>query len=223
MVPVNIRIADQVRRIYLAGRNDLDVLKDIVINQEYALPNGLLPVTILDLGAHIGIASVFMATVCPGAQIVAVEANPAVLDQLRRNVEPLGVTVIHAAVNDRSGITSFFGGRATWGASLVRRDASEIESRVDARTLPELLESLGGHADLMKIDVEGAEWRVLAGGFPPHIGALVGEAHRMDGRPPSEFLARFALQSELRLVSGDDDRAVFWAIRTPSEQSGERE
>lgn len=85
LVRVRVRIAGSVRTVCIATRNDLDVLREIAIDGEYEIPGDIDPSTILDLGAHIGLASVFLSLRRPDARIIAVEANPELIDQLRRN------------------------------------------------------------------------------------------------------------------------------------------
>lgn len=214
MVKVNVVMAGDKRVLYLAGRNDLAILSDILVRDEYVLPDDLHPHTILDLGAHVGIASVYLASCRPQARIVAVEANPALVTQLRRNVEPLGIRVIHAAASTDPGPISFFCGRDNWGSSTVRTTPLQVEERVPARDLPALLGELGGHADLLKMDIEGAEWDILDSGFPDNVGAMVAEAHRSGDRLPAEFMESMATAAVVEIVSDDSERGVFWARRS---------
>ena len=118
--------------------------------------------TVVDLGANAG---EFSALVRGRYQcrVVAVEANPHLLDRIR--AVP-GVEVVHAAVTDQSGeIELFLSDNIE--ASTVLGDAGGANTngqrvRVPARTLEEVLADRGiGRVDLLKVDIEGAEVGVM--------------------------------------------------------------
>jgi FkbM family methyltransferase len=127
--------------------------------------------TILDIGASIGIFSVIAALENPQANVQAFEPLPANLRVLPRMAERNRVTfkINDFALSDTSGSIDFFVPR---DGMVHKRDAS-LESRfrsewqdcdkitVQTRTLDELGLS---NVDLIKLDVESAEYRVIGGG-----------------------------------------------------------
>jgi len=119
---------------------------------------------IVDVGAHVGSFALWAATRAPHAQIIAVEPEPRNAADLRRNVTTNGldsrVTCIEAAVAAEPGRLSLHVPPHRDTTSSQALEGRVVE--VTAVSLPELLQASGGHADLVKLDCEGAEWAVLA-------------------------------------------------------------
>jgi FkbM family methyltransferase len=104
-----------------------------------------------------------------GCEIVAFEPHPQSAKELETQVELngiAGVRVVQAAVSDRSGTIEF----ADTGSAIGQKLAAVNDSHGSARTIVvptmTLDEAAGrfGRPDLIKIDVEGAENLVVAGG-----------------------------------------------------------
>lgn len=132
---------------------------------------------ILDCGANIGISVLNYRRLHPRASITAFEPDPLALRALRRNLSVNGagdVRVVEAAVWTETGRASFFVEGADGGRILsgVMASTTMVEC-VDLRDF------LAGPVDLIKMDIEGAEFKVI-----PHIadrlsmvGNLVVECH----------------------------------------------
>ncbi|MEU9337123.1 FkbM family methyltransferase [Streptomyces sp. NPDC048290] len=129
--------------------------------------------TIVDVGASFGyLASLFAHGVGPDGQVIAFEATGdafgLLADNMRRN-HP-GVHCRHVAISDRDGRETIYLDRTyhachSVASGLLPSYSGESEE-VDALTLDSALSALEagqGPIDLLKIDVEGAEGRVLAG------------------------------------------------------------
>jgi FkbM family methyltransferase len=146
----------------------------------------LLPLsgrTVVDVGAHFGWYSLLAARcVGPEGRVVSIEASPANLVNLRRNIalnQCYTIRCVHAAVwNKREDLSFFQGPASNAGASTVMAefvnlktqdggDRYEAATRVKAVPLAELLapEEIAT-AGLVKIDVEGAEWEAVKGMLP---------------------------------------------------------
>lgn len=118
----------------------------------------------LDIGAHVGYYTLLFAElVGPDGRVYAFEPNPDMMKVLKFNVKSNGfenVTFIQKAASDFTGKTRLYVPEVTDTASLNPmtgvRKIIEIESvRVDDLNI--------GQIDFVKIDVEGAEFRVLKG------------------------------------------------------------
>jgi FkbM family methyltransferase len=128
--------------------------------------------TFLDVGAHVGYFSLIAAgRVGTRGRVFAVEPNPVVFSTLRQHLVINGISQVEACnwgLADEEGSVELHVPRAEnfrdYNATLLRRaDWSTIE--VPVRRLDECLDAWGvERIDLMKIDVEGSEPRVLAGG-----------------------------------------------------------
>jgi FkbM family methyltransferase len=112
----------------------------------------------VDVGAHIGSIIAEVQQHCPDVRITAIEPIPEKARQLRQKFK--SVTVIECALADYDGETSFFINLAATGYSSLARSAGESrEIKVPVRRLDEIVDD----ADVIKIDVEGAELGVLRG------------------------------------------------------------
>lgn len=120
----------------------------------------------VDVGAHIGSVIAAVQYRDPSIQIIAIEAIPDKVADLRKKFP--GVCVHSCAVGDYVGEVPFFIDTKRSGySSLVGTDHTiDIDSRikinVPIRLLDDLIPAEG--VDVIKIDVEGAELGVLRGG-----------------------------------------------------------
>ncbi|HEU0300252.1 MAG TPA: FkbM family methyltransferase [Longimicrobium sp.] len=129
--------------------------------------------TFVDVGANWGYFTLVGAhAVGPGGRVVALEPDPRVHAELCANVARNGirtVTVLPVAAADREGEAVLSGyaeaDRNRGVSSLVAAPAGEAAAfTVRTAPLDDLLDGLGiERADLVKIDVEGAEELVLRG------------------------------------------------------------
>jgi FkbM family methyltransferase len=115
---------------------------------------------ILDCGANIGISVLNYKRRFPAARIKAFEPDAAICRVLRHNLERNGagdVEVVEAAVWTRAGEAAFM---------PTGTDGGRIERRPRRRDLPrvatvDLREYLNEPVDLLKLDVEGAEYELV--------------------------------------------------------------
>jgi len=121
------------------------------------------PETIVDLGANIGLTSLFMASQYSTAKILAVEPHPESAALLRHNLGCLGkrARVWEAAVSDHTGQVRLNLANEAYNASLLRESAKHVQVR--AVSMEEILEKEQiSRIDILKIDIEGAERNLLA-------------------------------------------------------------
>ena len=158
--------------------------EDIFVKQTLAFSSATASPRILDCGANVGLASLYFHRRYPHARITAYEADPALHQILRTNLDANGaggVQALHAAVWTDAGTLTFrcegsdsgmigslpgaVDGRATEVPSVRLRDLLEAEP-----------------IDLLKLDIEGAEDLVLADCEPVlhRVKALVMDLHEFD-------------------------------------------
>lgn len=123
--------------------------------------------TVLDVGANVGlICRICADCVGPSGRVVAFEPDPYTRRFLEFNVRRhANVTVSPIALSDQDGVTKLHlhphSGTAN---SLVNFDPAAEVVQVDCRTIDSFLEAHPEWVpDFIKIDVEGAEPKVLAG------------------------------------------------------------
>jgi FkbM family methyltransferase len=120
---------------------------------------------IFDIGAHVGYYSLLASTLSgPGGKVVAFEPNPNNLRFLRQHVRMnrlRTVDVLPVALCDREGEEMFEFGTGSGTGRL----GSAGDLRVITTTLDAVVAELGVTPGFLKIDVEGAEARLLEGGM----------------------------------------------------------
>jgi FkbM family methyltransferase len=121
--------------------------------------------TVLDVGANIGLFT-FLAAALVGenGRVHAFEPNPPTFDRLRTAAGAARQVTLHAiALSDEPGVGTLDLQPDHFGATALRTDDSG-DASVVVSTVDSIAEREGlGDVDLMKIDVEGEEERVLRG------------------------------------------------------------
>lgn len=122
--------------------------------------------TIIDAGAHIGLATLYLHTLYPHAKFICIEPNPTNLPLLRQNLQENGVenvTIIPKALSDHEGTVNFFTHpdwtvfSSTKSGGWTGEEKGEM-LEVECTTLSSLINE---PIDLLKIDVEGEETKVI--------------------------------------------------------------
>jgi len=160
--PFPLKLRELRQTIYCRpGTSDALVIAELFLRREAEnLLQAPIPKSgrILDLGANIGVTMALFAARWPDARILGVELDPSNAEVCRRNIHPWRdrCKLLVGAVWDREGEVCYTGDSA-WALHVSRR----ARLRAPALTMPGLLAKLGGHADFVKMDIEGAECRVL--------------------------------------------------------------
>lgn len=142
---------------------------------------------VLDLGAHKGVFTVKAALAGPAVRVVAVEPAPANLICLRENVDQNcagQTTVVAAAVAAVPGTASLQLSDSASHHLVEGPWPGESVVEVETVGLDALLAMLTGPADLVKMDIEGAEYEVLAASVAvlSRVRRLVVKCHRVGDR-----------------------------------------
>jgi FkbM family methyltransferase len=193
--------------------SDGALVHGIIEGKEYDLPTGLSGWAI-DIGAHIGIVTVALALDNPDLRIVAVEALPENVEQLRANVKLNGledrVVVLQMAagkdgetevaitygwskaenqpdhyMSDNRFIGGMVGGNET--SDFVICTATSLRDILDAYHIEEVA--------LLKIDCEGCEWFFLDSPALSKVDRIIGEMH----------IGRHGQAADLRRLLADFD------------------
>ncbi len=122
--------------------------------------------TVVDGGAHVGLYTLLAARgVGPAGFVIALEPDLYNLVALRVNVDRAGaenVEVVAEALAEGAGTARFYETRSTIGSSLIERDDAGVRV-VRTTSVDLLLRGRDVEALLVKLNIEGAEPRALAG------------------------------------------------------------
>jgi FkbM family methyltransferase len=129
--------------------------------------------TVLDVGANIGYYSLVAAVrVGPSGQVIAYEPTPFVVKRLQENVnlnQFRQISVVEGAISDRVGTGTFYlnsNQESSEGNSLIEAAVSSgsVQITCPQTTLDAEMTRLNlKQVDVLKIDVEGNEVKVLRG------------------------------------------------------------
>ena len=163
------------------GTSDFSCFRQIFMDGDYELDLPQRPDVIVDVGANIGLASIFFAKRYDPSRIIALEPDPSNFEMLQRNTKGItAVTCLNQALWKNTGRLSLEQGvHDKWGVQ-VREDAGG-KSTVQAIDMATLMQQHRlEHIDLLKIDIEGAEVDVLSANcssWLPKVKVLVIELH----------------------------------------------
>jgi FkbM family methyltransferase len=121
------------------------------------------PRRVVDVGANIGVFSLYQSMVKRAAQVIAFEPSPEVFPRLVKNIDInsiKNVRLVNAAVGDESGMLSFAESRISANSRVSEMGLL----KVPCVRLDDELKDVPG-IDLLKIDTEGYETHVLRGAF----------------------------------------------------------
>jgi len=155
---------------FLNWREVAIVLWDIFIRKEYHFNTDKKDPFILDCGAHIGLSTLYFKRIYPEAKITAFEPNPKTFELLKLNISQNNlkdVKLKNAALSDKKGEDTLYISKEdrspwTWGDAIVRNKWNESENskKIRVKTV-KLSEYINRKVDFLKLDIEGAETRVL--------------------------------------------------------------
>ena len=160
---------------------DYKTLGEIFGSRLYEMNGGGIK-RVLDLGANIGVATLFFATRCPDAEFGCVEPFPGNQVLLRETIRlnRIRATVFEGAVGTNPGQADLHVGCDADMFSLTPGKESGQKLRVRQFDVPELLAALGwDEIDLLKIDIEGYEKTLFRDitHWLSRVRTIIGEAH----------------------------------------------
>ena len=143
---------------------------------------------VLDIGANVGYYSLIVAQlVGEKGAVFAFEPAPDNLALLARNIKVNGfsnITPVPKAVSNKTGKGRLFLGNDTVSHSMYERhEKGSIE--IEVTSLDVFMENINRPVDLVKIDVEGSEMRVLEGMLETIRKPKLEDYHRIRPTLPS--------------------------------------
>jgi FkbM family methyltransferase len=190
--------------------------REIFIERGYDFACGHDSPLILDCGSNIGLSVVWFKQRYPKSRVTGFEADPSIAEVLKSNMTVLklkDVEIVQAAVWNQTGTVSF----ATDGA-----DAGRINDRAGHREVRSirLADFITEPVDLLKLDIEGAEYSVVSDlyvtGKLHLVNRLICEIH---GRPEE----RYQIPALLSALVEDGFKISFNHARSAPDLSGDAE
>jgi len=143
--------------------SDIPTFVQVFISEQYRMNLPIVPKTIVDGGANVGLASIYFKSQYTESEIVAVEPDPENFEVLKQNLEPYnGITLLKAGLWNRPASLDISDkyNMGKW-AMVVEESADNNPNGLKTITIPELMKNAGWETiDLLKLDIEGAE-RIL--------------------------------------------------------------
>ena len=171
------------------GPNFRILRKDIFERRIYHFETENPRPRIIDGGANIGMSVLYFRMIHPGARIIAFEPDPTILPYLRENLaanDIHDVELIEAALSADVG-TAAFHSDGKYGSSLMVAPSDSAAAGDGMCCVPcvRLRDYLTEAIDFLKLNIEGAEWDVLADSEDRlrRVRAMVVEYHHQPGLP----------------------------------------
>lgn len=186
-------LRDGTRLSYRQNRGEIWAVYEVWMRNCYRVPFPVGTKVLLDLGANIGLTSLWYARACGFERVIAVEPTPSNADLADHNLRANGVEadVVRAAVGPADGEARFRQYNVSTFNELVFDAAQPPRAEPGVRLTGEsvvrvaspatLLEALpdGQRVDLVKLDIEGGEQALYEGDLSwlSRVDALVAELH----------------------------------------------
>jgi len=169
---------------------DIPCFHEIFFQEIYRLPSGHNPRTVIDMGANIGLASLFFCANYSDTVVYAFEPMQANYEVLKLNVQNFS-SRIHCCpfgLSNKSEDTTFSipaPGRF-WDFRRKIDETGKFAETISLQNARDVFQDLQiNNIDVLKIDVEGSEYAIFDSlrDYIPSIGILIGELHYNEGNP----------------------------------------
>ena len=155
------------KKLFFTKRGGLDLFEPTVA--EALAQKAMAARVFADVGAHVGYYSCIAGVVNPNLRIFSFEMNHNLIGIIQKNLAAnriQGATVVHGAVSDTAGRVFYRSGTFTSGERMRYLEETRAAGKYlscDTLTLDDYFAARDVFPDLLKIDVEGAESKVLRG------------------------------------------------------------
>ena len=225
------RFTNLPERLWLLGRwvelrypSDQTILSDVInviLEDEYGLLELKKPIrTIVDIGANVGLFSIWARHCFPSAKILAFEPNPFVFEFAEGNTKDMAIMLFAEAVAAESGSADIL----LSGSSRTARVAKKAEGPLKIVSFDEVLERSGGEIDLLKMDCEGGEWDIFKSVKAFQNVAYVAMEYHLDSQHSLEDLLGISERLGFRIVHLQENQGfgVAWMEKSRGEAADVR-
>lgn len=194
------------------------VFREIFVDRVYEVETRKAPLRIIDAGANSGMAMLFFKLVAPDCHVTCFDPDPRNCELIRSNVRDnklRDVTICNAALSDADGTVTMYANAALTGdtaqslSRTFRTSLADAPQEIRSYEVPalSLKPFLDEPVDILKLDVEGAEGRVIGslGDRLRNVGCVLMEYHYLceDNRLQDIIGALEAAGHDFRLEAPD--------------------
>lgn len=153
--------------------SDLQVFNQLILKKEYfeaidlIKSNGINPISMLDAGANIGLATIYFKAFFPNLKVLAVEPSQQVYERMRHHIlinKLKNVSSFNGAVwskNTNLELDTSFRDKQDWSIRTISKKGKGAE--IEALSIPSLMTRMNLQTlDILKMDIEGAESEIFA-------------------------------------------------------------
>jgi len=131
--------------------------------------------SVVEVGAHIGIYTLWFSNAVDKGQVIAIEPNPQNFNFLRKNITKNGfknAVALNLGVGSEKGNLWFVSPRYNTAKGTFKQDKQELTAKssvktirkfIQVKTFDQVVSECGVKVDFVKIDTEGFETQVIAG------------------------------------------------------------
>ncbi len=152
----NFKIADSLSFYYS--------YKEIFEGEIYKFNSNNNRPNIVDCGSNCGLSILYFKTIFPNSKIKGIEADPYIFEILKSNVNEFklsDVELFNCALWDEITTVDFYSEKADAGKIILKEETKKDNTiKIKTRLLSNFIKETD--IDFLKIDIEGAETRVLA-------------------------------------------------------------
>jgi FkbM family methyltransferase len=173
-------------RVVWIPQNEVFRVRNIFDNHDYSVPPQYLPtgpLTVVDIGANVGLFALYMKRVRADCEIFCFEPVPPTLELLKKNIgNDSGFHICPYALSNREETAQLHLHPLNSGENSLKADAdtSVRTIRVPVKDAATVLRQIGlSYIDILKIDTEGCEVEILESLQPylPYVGIVMVEFH----------------------------------------------
>ena len=177
---------------YRTSSSDMILIYEILLKskykREYFFPEELKPKVIFDIGGNIGITSIYLASVFPGALIYTFEPLKENFELLKKNTTQFSnIEIFNFGLGAENGSFKLYlsDDKENYGGvsfySEVEGNLSEPFTECEVKNINDVIQENNiSSVDLIKIDTEGAEYDILTSmkdEFLKKTSWITGELH----------------------------------------------
>lgn len=177
--------------------------------------------TVVDIGAQIGVFSIFAAYYTKKGRIFSFEPVPENFKLLKNNISlnnVKNVFPINKAISDKKGKENIFLNETnTGGHSFFQNDASQSKIEVSTISLNDFIKMYNiKKIDFLKIDCEGAEYKILFACSKETLSLIKKismEYHNIKGKKNVKTLKKFLEKNGFKVIIMPDTYPMLYAYK----------